>query len=739
MIHGLELFDFQSECSDYIKNYCLNNVNKKTLVVKAPTGSGKTIILLDFIDKYNYEKQNKVAYIWLTPGSGELEEQSRNQMILRLPQYTSKDLDEALSTDFEDRDVCFINWERVTKKGNRAIIDAERKNIFEKIAEAHLSGIRFVLIIDEEHSNNTSKAKDIIDAFAPVYTIRVSATAQNNNMYDYYEINEGRVISSGLITRAIYINEGIDQKQINDEHALLLNMANNKRKEVLEEYQNRELDINPLVIIQLPNENNALIKHIEDKLEDLDVTYDNKRLAIWLSEKKENIKDITNQNNTVQFLMIKQAISTGWDCPRAKILVKLRERMNEDFEIQTVGRIRRMPQAKHYNNEVLDNSYLYTFDEKYKRAVVENIGNAYDVRRIFLKKEFKKIKLTKQLANRDIQISDEREVREEIRSLFVNKYNLDNNIKLNRSKLETAGYVLKDTIVGTVAVDKIVQTEDIVNDNVFRYTADFGVNTSNHAIDLRQQIDSFKSYIGLSYEKTRAILQMLFRDNTDYFGQKRESKKLLNLNTIEFYAFILNNSARIREEFRDSLTGRTTNLNIQFTVKPREEEFKLPHEETFKYVPDKSFETISNNVYSDYTDECLIDPIRSLPERLFERWCMNNADWYYKNGDSGQQYFSIVYVDGINRQHLFYADYILQINGELWIIETKGGENSKGESRNIDKQIANKFEAFKQYASQHDIKWGFVRDKNEKLYINNTVYSENLSDDNWLPINSILK
>ena len=33
---------------------------------------------------------------------------------------------------------------------------------------------------------------------------------------------------------------------------------------------------------------------------------------------------------------MKQAISTGWDCPRAKILVKLRENMTETFETQTI-------------------------------------------------------------------------------------------------------------------------------------------------------------------------------------------------------------------------------------------------------------------------------------------------------------------------------------------------------------------------------------------------------------------
>ena len=66
---------------------------------------------------------------------------------------------------FEDKSTTFINWELVTKKGNNAIKDSERKNLFERIAEAKRKGIEFIVIIDEEHSNKTSKASVIIDAF----------------------------------------------------------------------------------------------------------------------------------------------------------------------------------------------------------------------------------------------------------------------------------------------------------------------------------------------------------------------------------------------------------------------------------------------------------------------------------------------------------------------------------------------------------------------------------------------
>ena len=45
----------------------------------------------------------------------------------------------------------------------------------------------------------------------------------------------------------------------------------------------------------------------------------------------------------------------------------------------------------------------------------------------------------------------------------------------------------------------------------------------------------------------------------------------------------------------------------------------------------------------------------------------------------------------------------------MWIVETKGGER-KGVSKNIDKQIENKFYAFNDYANRRKINWEFVRD-----------------------------
>lgn len=72
--------------------------------------------------------------------------------------------------------------------------------------------------------------------------------------------------------------------------------------------------------------------------------------------------------------------------------MKLRDNMDETFEIQTIGRIRRMPEAKHYESDLLDSCYLYTLDEKFTAGVKMALDKgALNACTLFLKNEYKDI------------------------------------------------------------------------------------------------------------------------------------------------------------------------------------------------------------------------------------------------------------------------------------------------------------------------------------------------------------
>lgn len=168
MVGGLNinLFDFQEKAVIKLADLVSDESSKQTIVMRAPTGSGKTIILIDFVSEYINKIDNNTAFIWLCPGKGDLEEQSRKKMEKFATHLVTQNLFDALQSGFAAGSTTFVNWELVTKKGNTALRDGERKNLYDRIAEAHRNNLTFVVIIDEEHSNKTTNAKVIIDAFS---------------------------------------------------------------------------------------------------------------------------------------------------------------------------------------------------------------------------------------------------------------------------------------------------------------------------------------------------------------------------------------------------------------------------------------------------------------------------------------------------------------------------------------------------------------------------------------------
>ena len=101
-------------------------------------------------------------------------------------------------------------------------------------------------------------------------------------------------------------------------------------------------------------------------------------MASWFSgDHPDNPDEIKKLDGQYAFLLFKQAIATGWDCPRAKILVKLREGGTERFNIQTVGRVRRMPERKHYDCPLIDNCYVYTLDSEYAEGLTNSIADSF--------------------------------------------------------------------------------------------------------------------------------------------------------------------------------------------------------------------------------------------------------------------------------------------------------------------------------------------------------------------------
>jgi len=707
----------------------------RDIVLKSCTGSGKTIILTHFMEEY-FNSNHKTVFVWLTPGKGNLEEQSKEKMDRYIHGSRTKLLSDIMTSGFEENDACFINWEKLTKKGNNALKDSERTNFIEHIRNALDDGLYFKIIVDESHQNDTIKANDIIELFHADKIIRCSATPKNYRNAVLIEIPEEDVIAEGLIKKLLIINEDFEQHiRVEDQIAYLLDKAIAKQRELHSEYLNRKAEINPLIIVQIPNKSDALLDRVEEYFESKGITYENNALAVWLSDKKRNLEGIAEPDAGPIAVIIKQAVATGWDCPRAQILVKLRDNMSEVFEIQTIGRIRRMPEAKHYESDLLDSCYLYTLDEKFTESVKLSLGKgALDAYKIFLKPEYRSFTL---ISEYKTDVPFPRDAKRSLKVMygyFEKKYHITGDTAGNKRLLEAHGYSFSEDIidhtksgsVSTLSKENISGLNDI--------SIHERLNTHKHGKEYHHCVAEIGYKVNLDYNSTNTIMRKLFLN-----GSSCDSK-ILRIETRELYSFIINNERLLVEDVRDAMADESLQLALtipQITEKP----IGFPSEMIFTYDGTAKTQTeFSKNVYKGYLSSA---EKRSLPEKLFERYCENgkNVRWFYKNGDKGIEYFSIVYTDNFGKQKSFYPDYIVgTTDGRVWIIETKGGFTKSGDSEDIDRYTAKKFAVLKTYSDKHKLLGGIVRQDKQsgELCICMESYSDDIKSDSWKLLSEVL-
>ena len=351
-------------------NDILESNGNDNIIFKAPTGSGKTIIMAEFLLRFVSERTDHktFSFIWAAPRKLHIQSKEKLENFYKENRVIEcSNIEELTDKKIFENEVLFLNWESINKKDNVFVRENENDfNLTSIVNNTFEDGREIILIIDESHHTASAEnTRGLIDIMKPKITIEVSATPHIDSD-NIVKVKFEDVVKEGMIKENVSLNPDLKEEKLEGEGSdeFILKEAIKKREELKKHFEKiGKENINPLLLIQLPDSSSIDFTNKKDEIETLlakkfDITTDNGRLAVYLSEDKRNLENISKNDNEVEVLLFKQAIALGWDCPRAYILVLFREWHSENFSIQTVGRIMRMPEIMRYNIEELDKGYV---------------------------------------------------------------------------------------------------------------------------------------------------------------------------------------------------------------------------------------------------------------------------------------------------------------------------------------------------------------------------------------------
>jgi type III restriction enzyme len=658
--------------------------NKK-LVFKSPTGSGKTIMMAEFLKQLVDDREVKqpLSFIWTAPR--QLHIQSRE----KLEKYfeESRALKCSYFEDLDDRkigenEILFFNWESINKADNVYIRDNEQDfNLSKVIERTKEEGREIILIIDEAHHHATSEiSQGLIQMIGPKLTIEVSATPVLRGDLTV-DVLLDDVKREGMIKKAVILNDEFEnfirqgkiqtQKLSGGSEELVIDAAIKKRQELVEAYKKEGVNVNPLILIQLPDRRTSLEDRIRERVESIlknkyriSTEKGNNKLAIWLSGEHINKEDVERNDSEVEVLIFKQAIALGWDCPRAQILILFREWHSQIFSIQTVGRIMRMPEPDkgHYKNEVLNYGYVYTnLDNiEIQEDIAKSYITIYTSRR---RADYKPVNLTSYYSKRHREKTRLSPFFVEVFLEKAKEYNLKKHIDVKAKKIDLkiiSDYKADDldTLAGTKIVgDKAIQVSGFDLQKLFDYWVR---NNLTPFYPEERSVNRVKEAIYRFFEKE---LRMTIED----WWEEIVKIVLSDKNSQHFINVLDRAKTKYKEEVekRESELVEVKNWNIPESLSFGEE---------YKKISVKK--SIMEPFYSDgrwKTETAFIDFLEKS----------SNVEWWFKNGDRDATFFAVPYNNGEEKP--FYVDFIVKMkDGRIGLFDTKAGLTKQVAGPKID-------------------------------------------------------
>ena len=773
-------YDYQTEAEDALFEkvaQALESDEKRTkenaILFAAPVAAGKTKMSAMVADRI-CEEYPDVAIFFIAPSDGQLHNQAyKGFKKYGLANLTVRNLSTLVSEDgnsgkVKPRTLNVIGWSDIISRKKNTQRQIGETPTLQSLLTKNKGKTRIVLFIDEAHSNATKNTDDIIKLISPWAVVNITATPHMKEKdkalanLTFVEVDPKAVADEGKIKQVITVNDaGRDDgaELVFDEKGLIA--LGKKRRELLDaEAAKVGLYVTHLMVIQVLNDDNYDKKDTADTIKHADeaklilkkLGAKDEEIITWLAD-EQTIDPLKIKDTDHKYVITKLAISKGWDCPRAAVLVKLRFTSKSDtLDEQTLGRIMRTTDVKAWQdnekyreNEMLNTAFIYTADEDYDATL-----NSYTIKsekyRQTIRPEhrdyWKDIHLVSIKPGAKSYTSHRNEIKRQLIEAFNEKFPYDHNdakwVSIS-GKRKVAQYSIETgEFYGEIADKGKMETGDHTRvemkaDEIERF---FYARLRRTA-----SLKKYKDWIQYAIEQY--VAENLYDGLKDDFFGRPEDMDLLNEKTNEFLLAAWDNY----DDFEDTVVS----------IFDRNAEFGKTQ------IMDWHLEPYMYNgvglVKREY-DNFAFDKMTKLdekysPEIKFAKEIMSKymTSWF-KNGTLEPESFCIDWTDDDGIPRKFFPDFFGVKDNVLYILETKGGYDEDGDHAIAPEKDKNKAKAIRKWLKSKHMKksleqsegidyivFGICRKffDDWKIYVGDGSDYDDRSSDNWKPLVNIIE
>lgn len=396
--------------------------DRSAVVLSAPTGAGKTVIATAVVESLLHgsdlgEPNQQATILWVTDDPS-LNEQTRRKMeaasdvnLQMEVIHSSKHFDQET---LDAGKLYFVNIQSFAKSNSLVKAGNSRQHTLWETIENTIRarGRNFLVFIDEAHKGTGTEKTDqtivqkIIGGANPVpIVVGISATSgkftaavengkSGQRTIRHVDVPVEDVQKSGLVKdRIVLYSPDDDEHELAADTTLIRHAVRRIR-----EYETRwaaytQSQGEPTVVP-------ALIIQVNDGITDADLrdVYD-AVVAEWPVIGPDSFVNtfaehavrtlpggiairyeqphLIHDNQQIRVIIAKNAVTTGWDCPRAEVLVSLRTAHDATYIAQLIGRIVRQPLARRIEADTFLNE-VYAVLPNFDNDEVDKVAALFD-------------------------------------------------------------------------------------------------------------------------------------------------------------------------------------------------------------------------------------------------------------------------------------------------------------------------------------------------------------------------